>query len=332
VTPRFSRSSPAAPAAESTPALQPAEPPALDLEAREIELHGHRVIYRTAGSGPPLVLIHGMVNSSRHWADVAGRLAHDYRVIAPDLLGHGDSAKPEGDYSLGGHAAGIRDLLSALGIDRATIVVHSLGGGVAMQFFYQFPERCERLGLVSSGGLGREVSVPLKLAAMPGAGPVLALIARPGPLRALEAAGRALRARHKGFGAFLGAVVRSLRSLEEPGARLAFLYTLRSVIGTKGQRVSARDRLYLADLPTLVVWGERDRTIPIEHGREAAAAFPSCRFETLPGVGHFPHLEDPAPLAKILRDWVQTTEPARLDPADWRALVSRRRAAAAAGR
>src|ERR671917_1057966 len=139
----------------------------------QLELHGHRVLYRTAGSGPPVVLIHGMVNSSRHWAEVAGRLAHDYRVIAPDLLGHGHSAKPEGDYSLGAHAAGIRDLLAALGIDRATIVGHSLGGGVAMQFFYQFPERTERLVLVSSGGLGREGGWPLRAAPPPRGGRVL---------------------------------------------------------------------------------------------------------------------------------------------------------------
>jgi pimeloyl-ACP methyl ester carboxylesterase len=131
-----------------------------DFDARALDVHGHRVIYRIVGTGPPVVLIHGMVNSSRHWKAVAERLAPDYTVIAPDLLGHGDSAKPEGDYSLGAHAAGIRDLLAFLGIDRATMVGHSLGGGVAMQFFYQFPERCERLVLVSSGGLGREVSAP----------------------------------------------------------------------------------------------------------------------------------------------------------------------------
>jgi pimeloyl-ACP methyl ester carboxylesterase len=112
----------------------PAEPAPLpgpladDFRARELKLHGHRVIYRTAGTGPPVVLIHGMVNSSRHWREVALRLAEDYTVIAPDLLGHGDSAKPQGDYSLGGHAGGIRDLLSALHVDRATVVGHSLGG------------------------------------------------------------------------------------------------------------------------------------------------------------------------------------------------------------
>src|SRR4051812_8066046 len=123
--------------------------------AHEVDLHGHHSIYREAGSGPNLVLIHGMINSSRHWEGVAERLAGSYRVIAPDLIGHGDSATPRGDYSLGAHAASIRDLLATIGVERATIVGHSLGGGVAMQFFYQFPQRVERMVLVSSGGAGR---------------------------------------------------------------------------------------------------------------------------------------------------------------------------------
>src|SRR5436190_13587961 len=140
------------------------------FEAWEVDLHGHRVIFRTAGSGPPVVLIHGMVNSSRHWQDVALRLAGGgYTVVAPDLIGHGDSATPRGDYSIGAHAAVIRDLLALIGIERATVVGHSLGGGIAMQFFYQFPQRTERLALVSSGGLGHEVSPMLRPAALPGA-------------------------------------------------------------------------------------------------------------------------------------------------------------------
>src|SRR5215203_1305506 len=159
------------------------------FDAWQVELHGHRVIYRIAGSGPPVVLIHGMVNSSRHWEDVALALADRYQVIAPDLIGHGDSATPRGDYSLGAHAASIRDLLAAIGVDRATIVGHSLGGGVAMQFFYQFPQRVERLGLVSSGGLGREVSPMLRGAAMPGAAALLAAAANPRVLGALRAGG-----------------------------------------------------------------------------------------------------------------------------------------------
>src|SRR3954468_19310861 len=139
----------------------------------QIELHGHRVIYRIAGSGPPVVLIHGMINSSRHWEEVALRLADSHTVVAPDLIGHGDSATPRGDYSIGAHAASIRDLLAAIGIESTTVIGHSLGGGIAMQFFYPFPQRAGRLALISSGGLGPEVSPLLRVAALPGAATLL---------------------------------------------------------------------------------------------------------------------------------------------------------------
>ena len=300
------------------------------FEPREIELHGHRAIYRAAGSGPPVVLIHGMVNSSRHWEPVALRLAADYTVIAPDLIGHGDSARPRGDYSLGAHAAALRDLLAAIGIDRATVVGHSLGGGVAMQFFWQFPQRTERLALVSSGGLGHDVSPLLRSAALPGASPLLWLVAHPRVVSALAEAGERLRARGSGTGVYVQAVARALRPLQGRGARDAFLQTLRSVIDVRGQRVSARDRLHLLDgFPTLIVWGERDNTIPLAHGREAHAAIPGSRFETLPRAAHFPHLEDPEGLAAVLREFVQTTEPVQLADAEWGDRVRRRSRSAA---
>ena len=233
-----------------------------------MELHGHRVIYRTAGSGAPVVLIHGMVNSSRHWEEVALRLATEYRVVAPDLIGHGDSATPRGDYSMGAHAAFIRDVLAVLGIERATIVGHSLGGGVAMQFFYQFPQYVERLVLISSGGLGSEVSPLLRSATLPGVPGLLALGSHRKVLAGVWQAGERLRASGNNTGVYMQAIVRALRPLERPGARGAFVHTLRSVIDVRGQRVSATDRLYLLHgIPTLIVWGERDRTIPLAHGR-----------------------------------------------------------------
>ena len=290
-----------------------------------MQLHGHRVIYHMIGSGPPVVLIHGMVNSSRHWREVALGLADRYTVIAPDLIGHGDSATPRGDYSLGAHAACIRDLLAVLGVDRATIVGHSLGGGVAMQFFYQFPQRTERLVLVSSGGLGHEVSPLLRSATLPGVSALLALAAHPRLLSGLRRSGDRMRASGSRRGIYLQAIARALRPLEQPGARTAFLHTLRAVINVRGQRVSATDRLYLlAGMPTLVVWGERDHTIPLAHGLSAHRAAPGSRFETLPTAAHFPHLEDPAGLAAILADFLATTEPARIEDGDWGGIVSPR--------
>jgi pimeloyl-ACP methyl ester carboxylesterase len=295
------------------------------FEARQIELHGHEMIYRIAGDGPPVVLIHGMVNSSRHWESVALRLAEAYTVIAPDLIGHGDSASVRGDYSLGAHAASIRDLLAVIGVERSTIVGHSLGGGVAMQFFYQFPQRTERLALVSSGGLGREVSPLLRGAALPGASALLWLAAHPRLLSALSDAGERMRKRGSGKGVYLQAIARALQPLESPGARSAFLHTLRAVIDFRGQRISANDRLYLlGPMPTLLVWGERDNTIPLSHGRRAHRSIPGSRFETLPKAAHFPHLEDPEGLAAVLRDFLETTEPDRIEDSEWGEVVTKR--------
>jgi pimeloyl-ACP methyl ester carboxylesterase len=283
------------------------------FEPWEIDLHGHTVVYRMIGDGPPVVLIHGMVNSSRHWRGVAERLAERYTVIAPDLVGHGDSATPRGDYSLGAHATVIRDLLSALGIDRCSVVGHSLGGGVAMIFFWQFPQRVERLALLSSGGLGPEVSPLLRSAALPGFRRALGVVANGPVLRALRAGGVQTRN-----------VARALSPLETRGARDAFVQTLRSVIDRHGQRVSANDRLYLLEgVPTLIAWGDRDRTIPIEHGLAAHRAVPSSRFVTIPGAAHFPHIEEPEAVAVALREFLESTEPAHYDEDAWQAVLRR---------
>jgi pimeloyl-ACP methyl ester carboxylesterase len=296
------------------------------FEEWEIVLHGRRAVYRIAGDGPPVVLIHGMLNSSSHWHEVAQHLAGSHTVVAPDLIGHGDSAAPRGDYSLGAHAASIRDLLTAIGIERATIVGHSLGGGVAMQFFYQFPERVQRLALVSSGGLGREVSPMLRTAALPGTAALLSLTIHPRVLGGLRSVGSRMRERGIDSGAYLQAVARALGPLQNAGAREAFLQTLRSVIDVRGQRVSATDRLYLLEaIPMLIVWGERDNTIPIAHGLAAHRAMPGSRFRTLPHAAHFPNLEDPDGLAAALLEFIAETEPAPREAlADWGAVLEGR--------
>ncbi len=297
-----------------------------EFEEWEIVLHGRRAVYRIAGDGPPVVLIHGMLNSSSHWHAVAERLAGAHTVVAPDLIGHGDSAAPRGDYSLGAHAASIRDLLTAIGIERATFVGHSLGGGVAMQFFYQFPERVERLALVSSGGLGKEVSPMLRTAALPGTAPLLSVTINPRLLGAIRTLGSRMRERGMDSGAYLQAVARALGPLQNAGAREAFLQTLRSVIDVRGQRVSATDRLYLLEaIPMLIVWGERDHTIPLEHGRAAHRALPNSMFRTLPGAAHFPNLEDPEGLAAALLEFIAATDPVPPEAlSDWGSVLEGR--------
>jgi pimeloyl-ACP methyl ester carboxylesterase len=303
-------------------ALPPLEP---NFEEWEISLHGRRVVYRVAGSGPPVVLIHGMLNSSSHWQAVARQLASGYRVVAPDLIGHGDSAAPRGDYSLGAHAASIRDLLAAIGIERATIVGHSLGGGVAMQFFYQFPQRVERLVLISSGGLGREVSPMLRTAALPGVSGLLSLAMRARVVDGLWAGGARMRERGIGAGVYAQAIARALRPLANADAREAFLHTLRAVIDVKGQRVSATDRLYLLEsIPTMIVWGERDNTIPLEHGRKAHESIPGSRFRTLAKAAHFPHLDDSDGLAEVLREFLEQTAGTPIEDRHWGKMLSPR--------
>jgi len=194
-----------------------------------------------------------------------------------------------------------------------------------MQFFYQFPQRTERLVLVSSGGLGHEVSPLLRSAALPGMSGMIGLLAHRRVLDSLWEVGKRLRARGNSKGVYVQAVVRALRPLEQPGARAAFLHTLRSVIDVHGQRVSAVDRLYLlASMPTLIVWGERDNTIPLEHGRAMHEAVPHSRFETLPRAAHFPHLEDPEGLARVLLDFIDSTDPARIEDADWGGIIEPR--------
>ncbi|HEX3737578.1 MAG TPA: alpha/beta fold hydrolase [Solirubrobacterales bacterium] len=292
--------------------------------AQTVSVHGRKVSYLKAGDGPLLLLVHGMAGTARNWEAVIEPLALHNTVIAPDFPGHGDSAPGGGDYSLGSLASGLRDLMISLGHERATLVGHSLGGGVALQFTYQFPEMVERLVLVSSGGLGPEVGMILRAAALPGADLFLRATAAPGA----AAVGRVTGALGKvGLrpNADLAEVGRAYASLADADRRRAFLSTLHAVVDTDGQRVAALDRLYLAaDLPILIVWGERDPIIPVTHGRAAHAQLPGSRLEVFPDAGHIPQLESPGRFAAILQRFLDETEPADFDGAEWRARFSGR--------
>jgi pimeloyl-ACP methyl ester carboxylesterase len=288
----------------------------------EIRLHGHRLHYRIGGDGPLLVLVHGITNSSASWEPVLATLARRFTVIAPDLLGHGDSAKPRGDYSLGANASLLRDFMLALGHERATIVGHSLGGGIAMQFAYQFPDRIERLVLVSSGGLGREVTALLRAVALPGAEFVLPLLVS-GPL---VSAGATISGWIDRIGVRLGSDVAAMAtgfaSLQDIEARRAFVQTARAVIDAGGQRVNATDKLYLAEaVPTLLLWGDRDPIIPVRHGIRAHELMPGSRLRIFAGAGHFPHHDDPAGFAAAITEFVDTTQPSEPDEDRLRRLV-----------
>ena len=285
------------------------------IEARAITLHGHRVSYLTGGEGPVIVLVHGIASTSDAWREVLPGLAQRFTVLAPDLPGHGDSAKPRGDYSLGAHASAIRDLLIALGHERATFVGHSLGGGIAMQLAYQFPERLERLVLVSSGGLGREVHLLLRAAALPGSELVLPVLVQPRLLRAGAAIGAFLGRIGLQPGPELAEFARGYGSLGDVDTRQAFISTVRAVIGPGGQLVSARDRLYLAEeVPTLIICGERDRIIPAGHGRSAHEEMPGSYFLEIPSAGHFPQLDRPREFVEAVLTFIDATAPANGGP------------------
>ena len=282
------------------------------MEVQHVSIHGHEVAYRMEGKGPTLLLLHGIAGSSRTWRDVIPRLTDRFTVIAPDFMGHGLSEKPVGDYSLGAFASGIRDLLEVLDIERASVVGQSFGGGVAMQLAYQHPELCERLVLVDSGGLGREVNWMLRFMTLPGSDYLMPVIFPSfvrdwgdSLLRSMNDRGIRMSRITEMWSAYA--------SLAEAENRPAFTRTIKSVIDPGGQTVSAMDRLYLASqMPTLIIWGDKDDIIPLSHAHAAHQAIPGSRLAIIEGVGHFPQIEAPEHFVTALVDFLDSTTPARL--------------------
>jgi pimeloyl-ACP methyl ester carboxylesterase len=279
---------------------------------------GHLAYTRKGTIGSPAVLlIHGMAGSRETWRKAQALLAETCDVIAVDLPGHGQSSLPNGDYSLGSLAAALRDLLDRLDIDRATIVGHSLGGGIALQFTYQFPERCERLVLVSSGGLGREVSPFLRALSLPGASTALTGLLALRRSEKAQGVGRFLQPAARRVWSDLPLMLTHFAALQEPALRRSFIATIRAVIDPRGQSVTAMDRLPLAKrLPVMVVWGKRDQMIPSHHALSVAAALPEARIEVFDRAGHYPHEHDPERFAAALAGFVRDTKPARMTSRD----------------
>ncbi len=276
-------------------------------------IHGYRRAFRIAGSGPALLLIHGVGANSASWEPVHAKLAQRFTVIAPDLLGHGDSDKPRADYSLAAFANGMRDLLAALGVDRVTVVGHSYGGGVAMQFAYQYPELVERIVLVSTGGVAKDVSIGLRLAALPMAREALAMLRVPGAVPAMRLLGRAAGSVLGGtkFGRDAADAVDLLQNFNEPGALSAFTRTLRSVVDRRGQFVTMLDRSYLMQsVPVQVIWGDDDPVIPVQHARIAHAAIADSRLEIFEKSGHLPFKDDPNRFVEVVERFIDSTRPA----------------------
>jgi len=289
---------------------------------QHVTIHGYRRAYVKLGSGPALLLLHGLGCDHRTWLPVIDALSRRYTVIAPDLLGHGESDKPRADYSVGGFANGMRDLLTVLGIDKATVVGHSFGGGVAMQFAYQFPERTERLVLVGSGGLGPEVSAAIRAITTTGFYQVMGLLTLPGVRHVGTAGLRALsRTGIKEFRDF-DEVAAIYASFQDPASRAAIRHVVRAVVDWQGQIVTMADRAYLTEeMPLCVIWGEDDRVIPASHARHAAEMAPAARIEIIPNAGHFPHKDHPHRFAKIVHEFIRTTRPATYSRDRFRSLL-----------
>lgn len=292
-------------------------------QVREIEpslqfrtIHGHRRAYRIAGSGPAILLIHGIGDDSTTWTSVHAKLAQRFTVIAPDLLGHGESDKPRADYSLASFANGMRDLLMALGINRVTVVGHSLGGGVAGQFAYQYPHMVERVVLVSAGGVTKDVSPALRMVAMPLGAEALVALRLPGTQSALKFVGRAA-------GTFLGGtkvgrdlpdLVGVVTKLADPAALSAFSRTLRGVVDGRGQYVTMLDRSYLmTDVPKHIIWGDEDLVIPVAHAHLAHESMPGSGLDVFEKSGHMPHHDHPDRFVAVVERFIDSTEPAHLD-------------------
>jgi pimeloyl-ACP methyl ester carboxylesterase len=281
-------------------------------ELKFLDLHGNRVAYLDEGHGDVILLLHGMAGSSQTWRSVLRPLSRKYRVIAPDLPGHGNSAKPRSDYSLGAFAVMLRDFLDELGVAHATVVGQSLGGGIAMQFVYQHPDYCRRLILMNSGGLGPDVGWTLRLLSAPGAELIMPIIAPP----PVVSAGDKVRSwfGKLGIQSPRGSEIWSAySSFADAETRQAFIRTLRSVVDYRGQAVSALNRLHVAAMPVMVIWGDQDAIIPVEHAYAAREARPDVRLEILPGVGHFPQVERPTEVVDLIDDFIASTTGADIE-------------------
>ncbi|MEU3461919.1 alpha/beta hydrolase [Streptomyces sp. NPDC006733] len=301
---------------------RPRPMPLPDVELRHHVVHGYRRAYRIAGQGPAILLIHGIGDSSATWADLIPGLARHHTVIAPDLLGHGDSDKPRADYSVAAYANGMRDLLGVLGVDRVTLVGHSFGGGVAMQFAYQFPERTERLVLVATGGVGREVNPVLRAVSLPGADLLLSLLKLPTVGLQTRVFVHLMKLLDTDLGQDAPDLINLVDALPDATSRSAFIRTLRAVVDWRGQVVTLLDRCYLVrGMPTLLLWGTRDSVLPVCHAHDAHTAMPGSRLEIFEGAGHFPFHTDPIRFLSLVENFIASTEPAGLSSEQWRDLL-----------
>ncbi|MGH3333966.1 MAG: alpha/beta fold hydrolase [Nocardioidaceae bacterium] len=292
------------------------------IEVQYLTIHGHKRAFIMTGSGPALLLLHGLGCDHTTWLPVIAALSRRYTVIAPDMLGHGKSDKPRADYSVGGYANGMRDLLTVLGIDKVTVVGHSFGGGVAMQFAYQFPERTERMILVAPGGLGPEVTPAIRAISLPGFQAAMGFLSLPGVKHTGKLWLNALSRTGSRYTRDLDEVADIYEHLSDRRARAAITHVVRAVVDWKGQVVTMADRAYLTHaMPMCVVWGTEDVVIPVRHAGHVAEMAPDATVEVIANAGHFPHKDHPQRFVKVVNDFIRSTEPAVYHRGRWRTLL-----------
>jgi len=292
------------------------------LEVQYVTIHGHRRAFVRTGTGPAVLLLHGMGCDHTTWAPVVEKLARRHTVIAPDLLGHGRSDKPRADYSVGGYANGMRDLLTVLGIDKVTVVGHSLGGGVAMQFAYQFPERTERLVLVAPGGLGREVTPIIRAVTLPGFHSVMGALTLPGVRQVFTGALRAAARTGEPGVRDLDEIAVIVDNLKDPRARRALRHVVSACVDLRGQIISMTDRAYLTrEMPMCVIWGSDDPVIPTRHADNVRRIAETAEVKIVGNAGHFPHKEHPDEFVRTVERFIRSHEPAVYHRGRWRALL-----------
>lgn len=273
-------------------------------EEQEIVVGSLSTRYLAAGEGPPLLLLHGVGDNALDWRWVMPALARKHRVYAPDLPGSGGSAKPNTGYSPASFARFVGAFLEVLGVERAAVVGNSLGGLVALRLALSEPRRVTALGLVASAGLGREATYALRSLALPGYGKLAVTWGKTRPGALQRAFGRATLLFGRPWRAPRSWIKEHYRLARLPGFLEAQLAAVRAQVGYRGQREVLLDKLARVEVPTIVVWGTRDRVLPYSQGQEAAARLPRGFLELVPDCGHAPQVEHPERFASSLGDFL----------------------------
>lgn len=273
----------------------PPDPPSTpEYEAQDLLLRGMRVRYLSAGEGPPLLLIHGMFTSATSWSRLIPWLSHRFRVIAPDLPGFGASEKAtRHPLTREAFAETLCDLLAGVGVPRAHVVGHGLGGAIALSLAADHPEFVDRLAVINTPPAKGPTALQNRLALTPVLGSFFLKqfynrAAFHGYFRDTLYATPAAYDRAR--------VDAWFDAFDPPEARECALRALRN----SSDLSALVPRIAKVRAPTMVIWGERDRQGPTHLGRRLANEIVGARFEPIARAGHCPHEEAPEPTADAL--------------------------------